>query len=108
MALVRLSTNNISDWDSFHAECKAVFGFPDFYGWTMDAWIDCLSYLRDDEGMSRFLLARDEALHIEVVDSEHFRRRLPEIFEALVDGLNFVNRRYIEVGEAPAISLILA
>ena len=52
MATAELNGAAITDFDSFHAACKAAFGFPDGYANTMDAWVDCLSYLRDDDGMS--------------------------------------------------------
>ncbi len=45
--VVTLSTEHITDWETFHAECARVFGFPQFYGRNMNAWIDCLSYLHD-------------------------------------------------------------
>ena len=107
MPWVKLETSRITDWNSFHAESKKALGFPEFYGANMDAWIDCLSYLREGDGMSRFVLAGDELLHIEVVDSESFHHRLPEIFEAMVECVSFVNRRYRESGDGPAISLVL-
>ena len=43
-----LNGNAITDWTSFHEQCRRAFGFPEFYANTMDAWVDCLSYLRDD------------------------------------------------------------
>ncbi len=45
----------------------------------MDAWIDCLTYLDEDDGMSRFHLAKGEMLHIEISDTEDFNSRLPEL-----------------------------
>ena len=54
MAKAKLNTNQISDWESFHHLCKKEFGFPDFYGMNMNAWIDCLSYLDENDGVSRF------------------------------------------------------
>lgn len=102
MAKAKLNTNQISDWESFHHLCKKEFGFPDFYGMNMNAWIDCLSYLDENDGMSRFSLAKEEMLHIEVFDTEDFNFRLPEIFDALVECSAFVNRRY----ESPVLSLV--
>jgi nitrous oxidase accessory protein NosD len=43
---------------------QAAMGFPDSYGNTMDAWVDCLSYLRDDDSMSKFSLKPNEVLEI--------------------------------------------
>ncbi len=50
MAVVRLDCDRITDWESFHSLFAEVFGFPDFYGRNMNAWIDCMSYLDDSEG----------------------------------------------------------
>jgi|SRR6478672_4497157 len=102
MAAVRLETENIVDWDSFHLKCKEVFGFPDFYGKNMDAWIDCLTYVRDGDGMSRFKMCENEMLEIEVTDTRSFNERVPEIFDALIQSSAFVNSRY----KAPVIALV--
>jgi hypothetical protein len=106
MATAHLNTESISDWQSFHEVCREVFGFPDFYGMNMDAWIDCMSYLDEDAGMSRLHLADGEMLNIEVTDTESFNSRLPEIFDALVECSAFVNQRYIDTGKSPVLSLI--
>ena len=107
MAKVRLDTNAISDWQSFHDESRRVFGFPNFYGMNMNAWIDCLTYLDLGDGLSRFHLAQGEILEIEVSDADNFRSRVPEIFEALVECSSVVNTRYIEEGKVPLLSLTL-
>jgi hypothetical protein len=106
MATARLNTESITDWQSFHEICRETFGFPDFYGMNMDAWIDCMSYLDEDAGMTRFLLAEGEMLHIEITGTESFNRRLPEIFDALVECSAFVNQRYLNVGQPAMLSLI--
>jgi hypothetical protein len=106
MAMVRLDTSSITDWDSFHRTCRDVFGFPDFYGMNMNAWIDCLTYLDEGDGMSRFHLAPNETLNIEVSDTESFKSRLPEIFDALVVCSADVNQRYLQRGKAPLLSLV--
>jgi hypothetical protein len=107
MARVSIKTEVIQDWTSFHEEFKRAMGFPDFYGMNMNAWIDCLTYLYDGDGMSRFHLAAGEMLHIEVPDAKGFKSRVPEIFEALIDCTAFVNTRYTEMGQSPALSLVL-
>ncbi len=106
MAFVQLDTKLITDWASFHSVCKEAFGFPNFYGSNMDAWIDCLSYLSENDEMTKFTLTNDEMLHIKVTDTEDFNSRLPEIFDAVVECSAFVNNRYIQAGEIPRISLI--
>ncbi|MDQ3043156.1 MAG: barstar family protein [Acidobacteriota bacterium] len=108
MAKVRLNSKQIKDWKSFHLLCKSKFGFPDFYGTNMNAWIDCLSCLDNEEEdrMSRFTLEKGELLHIEISDTEDFNSRLPEIFDALVECSAFVNRRYVDDGKPPVLSLL--
>jgi hypothetical protein len=103
---VILPADRIVDWDSFHAVCSATFGFPPFYGQNMDAWIDCLSYLRDDDGMCAVKLRpSDHELVICVQGFDSLRTRLPEIAEGLVDCVGFVNRRYEEAGETIRLRL---
>jgi hypothetical protein len=36
---VSLDCAKIHDWPSFHEEFSKRFGFPDFYGRNMDAWV---------------------------------------------------------------------
>jgi hypothetical protein len=104
--MARLETGSVADWQSFHETCREVFGFPDFYGMNMDAWIDCMSYLDEDAGMTRFNLAAGEVLHIEVTATESFNRRVPEIFDALVECSAFVNQRYVGAEQSPVLSLV--
>ena len=106
MATVRLDTTRITDWNSFHEVCREVFGFPTFYGMNMSAWIDCLTYLDEGDGMSRFHLAPGEKLNIEISDTESFRFRLPETFNGLIDCTAFVNDRYVLAGKPPPLCLV--
>lgn len=47
-------TDRIIDWPSFHAVFEEALGFPGYYGWNMDAWIDCMTYVDNaDYGMLR-------------------------------------------------------
>ena len=106
MATTSLNTKQITDWTSFHLVCKETFGFPDFYGMNMDAWIDCLSYVDEGNGMSRFHLSKGEMLNIEVSDTADFSSRLPEIFEAFVECTAFVNKRHLDADKTPVLSVV--
>ena len=97
----------ISGWETFHNQSVVVFGFPDFYGRNLNAWIDCLTYVREGDGMSRFKLAPQAPLVIEVANSQAFREAVPEIFAAFIDCVAFVNRRQKEAGEKPAVQILL-
>jgi hypothetical protein len=107
MANVRLNGEKITSWGAFHSESQDAFGFPDFYGHNMDAWIDSLSTLREGDGMSKFTLGPEETLEIEVLNSDVLRKKAPEIFGALKEYTSIVNQLYIENGEEPALSLVL-
>ncbi len=88
-------------WESFHAQCQEVFGFPALCGANMDAWIDCLTYLYDGDGMSRFVLQPDEWLRIRLRNTDALRRCQPGILKALVERTEFTNQRYRDAGEPP-------
>ncbi len=107
MPTVSLDGHRIADWGSFHDECRKAFGFPDFYGRNMDAWIDCLSGLRDGDDMTKFTLLPDEMVCIEVLHTDFLRRKAPEILEAVEECAAEVNERCIEHGQKPPLSLLL-
>jgi hypothetical protein len=107
MAMLTLDGERIRDWGSFHDECQREFGFPEFYGRNMNAWVDCLSYLRDEDGMSKFRLDPDEVLEIEVVHADMLRALKPEILEDLEFCVEAINERYEDYGELPALKLVL-
>ncbi len=107
MARVQLDGAMLSDWDAFHAVSKKAFGFPDFYGCNMDAWIDCLSYLRDDDAMSSVRLQPQEVLTIELLHSDLLRKQAPQILDELEFCVAAINERYADYGEKPALELAL-
>lgn len=107
MATAELNGAAITDEASFHAECQRAFGFPDSYQATMDAWVDCLSYLRDEDGMSTFRLGDDEVLKIVVKDSGAMREHAADILEEMAFCIIGINERYEDYGEKPALELVL-
>jgi hypothetical protein len=106
MAIMHLPTEQITDFESFHHMCKDIFGFPTFYGMNMDAWIDCLTYLDEDDGMSRFHLTPGESLCIKVTHTKQFRQRVPDVFTALIESSAVVNQRHIEDGKPPMLAFV--
>ncbi|GAA4309781.1 barstar family protein [Nibribacter koreensis] len=89
-----LKGENIADWDSFHKEIKHVLGFPDYYGENMNAWIDCV-----DE------MSEEEPILIQIENCKLLKTRAPEILEALFECTAFVNYRKLEVGSKPTLIL---
>jgi RNAse (barnase) inhibitor barstar len=107
MATAELNGAAITDFAGFHAACKAALGFPDSYGNTMDAWVDCLSYLRDEDGMSKFRLKPNEVLEIVIKDAAAMKAAVPDILEEVTYCVAGINERYDDYGEKPALKLTL-
>ena len=100
---VHIDASRIADWDSFHNTFAESFGFPDFYGRNMNAWIDCMSYLDDpDAGMTSIHVAPGEVVVLCVAAVADLRKRCPDIYDALIECSSFVNYRRIVRG-APAV-----
>jgi Barstar (barnase inhibitor) len=103
MPVIRLDAARLRDWETFHTVFASTFGFPDFYGRNMDAWIDCMSDLSEDTGMTTVQGSPTDpvVLHLDNIDA------VPkELYLALVECSAFVNWRRLEMGD-PAV-LILA
>eukprot|EP01133_Synstelium_polycarpum_P016256 gene16256-19334_t len=73
----------------------------------MDAWVDCLSYLRDDENMTQFRLKPNEVLDIVVQDAESMKAQAPDVLEEMTFCIAGINERYEDYGEKPALKLTL-
>jgi len=107
MATAELDGAAITDFDSFHAACKAALGFPSDYSATMDAWVDCLSYLRDEDGMSKFRLKPNEVLELVIKNTDAMKAAAPDILEEVAYCIGGINERYEDYGEKPALKLTL-
>ena len=107
MASVQLNGAAIVDEAAFHAESRRAFGFPETYADTIDAWVDCMSYLRDDENMTRFRLKPDETLEIVITGADQMKAQAPDLLEELAFCIGGINERYEDYGEKPALALVL-
>ena len=107
MTSVTIDGAAITDWQTFHAQSKVVFGFPGFYGDSMDAWIDCLSYLRDDDGMSTIRLGPDDVLQIDILHADAWRAAQPDMLDEVLYCIAGINERYEDYGEPPALKVNL-
>lgn len=106
VSLSKVDLGNVHDWDSFHDEFQRVFGFPEFYGRNMDAWIDCMSSLScPEDGMTSIHCESGKTITIELGDVGVFKKEHSELFLAIVECSSFVNWRLIEAGEMPVLSL---
>ncbi len=107
MAYASLLMDKISSWEDFHEASRTAFGFPSFYGGNNNAWIDCLSYLDQGDGMSSFVLGKDEVLEVLLAGYGEFSIEQPEIALGIVRLLASVNARYSERGDFPRLRLTL-
>lgn len=106
MVIVTLDTRQITDWETFHNVFQTAFGFPDFYGRNMDAWIDCMTSLdAPEDGMTSIHVPEGHALTLQLEDVDHFARRCPEQYEAIIECAAFVNWRRIEQGQPAVLAL---
>jgi hypothetical protein len=104
--VVNLDTRRITDWTTFHTVFAEVFGFPEFYGRNMDAWIDCMTCLDDpSSGMTAISAPPGGVIVLQLEHADDFARRCPEPFAALVDCGAFVNWRRIKAGNPPVLAL---
>ena len=103
---VRINADLITDWDSFHDIFKITFGFSDFYGRNMDAWIDCMTDIDAPEnGMTKIWIKKTDTLVIEICNSESFKERCNDIYLALLECSAFVNYRKLENNEQAMIAI---
>ena len=103
MPLVSLDASRLRDWDSFHSVFAEVFGFPDFYGRNMDAWIDCMTSLdTPDDGMASVHGSASDPVVLRLDNADSIPN---ELFDALVDCAAFVNWRRLEIGEPAILAL---
>lgn len=104
--MVRINADKITDFQTFHTVFAEAFGFPDFYGKNMNAWIDCLTYLDEpDAEMSTVHVLSGQSLTLVIDNAKSFKERCPDIFMALVECSAFVNWRRIEVGNSSVLAL---
>ena len=107
MAVAELNGAAIVDEASFHQQSREAFGFPETYVDSIDAWVDCMSYLRDDENMTKFKLKPDEMLEIVILEADKMKAAAPDLLEELSYCVGGINERYEDYGEKPALELVL-
>ena len=106
MTVVRVDTRRIRDWDTFHDVFAELFGFPDFYGRNMDAWIDCMGYLAAPETpMTTVFAPPGGVVTLQLDHVDDFAARCPEQYAAIIECSAFVNWRGVERGLPPVLAL---
>ena len=102
--VVNIDGRRIQDHTSFHAVFQEAFGFPGFYGHNMDAWIDCMTGLDEDDGLRSITIAPGEVLTVQVDHYEDLKARCPDVVIGMLECGAFVNWRRIEKGERAVLA----
>ena len=94
-------------WEAFHNHFARTFGFPDFYGRNMNAWIDCMGDLDCPEnGMTKNIsLKKGESLELVIFNSKELIKNNRDIYYALIESTEFINQRRRVVDEALLVNL---
>ncbi len=91
MKKVKIDSNKIKDWETFHAVFSIMFNFPSYYGRNMNAWIDCM-----DELTTKLTV-------IDLGDCRQLKETNPEIIDAIQSCSSFVNYRRTDANENPVL-----
>ncbi len=103
---VKIHCDRIKDWKSFHDEFSSAFGFPDFYGRNMNAWIDCMTSIDSpDDGMTKIHCEVGGTITMVLTEAKDLKERCPEQYTAILECSAFVNHRRNEVGEDSVLCL---
>lgn len=107
MEVVKLDGNKLTNWSAFHNFFARKFGFPDFYGRNMNAWIDCMSDLDHPEyGMTtKISLKEGECIVLSITHAEELKKHNSDIYEALIECSAHINLNRIQQGKQPFIYL---
>jgi hypothetical protein len=106
MTVAKVDTRRIADWETFHDVFAEAFGFPEFYGRNMDAWIDCMTCLDDPATeMTRVHAPPGCVVVLQLQEVADFASRCPEQDAAVIECSAFVNWRRIETGDTAVLAL---
>lgn len=103
--MIRTVTINclaIRDWETFHDAFEQAFGFPGWYGRNLNAWIDCMSSL-DEDDMSDFKVIPGEIVSLELSHASELKRIAPEILTTTLEMAAFCNWCRTEKGYPPLL-----
>jgi hypothetical protein len=107
MPIVRIPTDEIADWNSFHDVFAKALGFlEETYGRTMGSWVDHVMDMDDPDIGLTIYVRRGDVLTLELENAGSFAARCPEQFQALVDSSALVNwGRVHRSGAQPFLAL---
>ena len=103
---IKFDTRVLKNWDAFHDTFVDKFGFPDFYGRNMNAWIDCMTSLDcPEDGMTTVHAPPGGVVVIQLEHVTDFRSQHPVLYDCITECSAFVNYRRMEMGKDPVLAL---
>jgi RNAse (barnase) inhibitor barstar len=104
---IRLNATKFLTWNTFHSYFQRKFGFPDFYGRNINAWIDCMSDLDKPEyGMVKNIsIRKGQCVVLRINNIDDLKSQAHDIYMAIIECSAFINRERIISGELPLIFL---
>ncbi len=103
--IVSINCSLIVNRDTFHDVFHEAFGFSAFYGRNMDAWIDCMTSLDEEDGMRSVTIKPGEVLTLQLNNYKDFKARCPDIAQDIIECSAFVNWRRNDTDEGSVLAL---
>tara|TARA_R110002073_G_scaffold1715_1_gene12219 strand:+ start:100752 stop:101090 length:339 start_codon:yes stop_codon:yes gene_type:complete len=103
--VISIDCSKIIDRETFHNVFREALGFPDFYGMNMDAWIDCMTSLDEEDGLTAVTLKPGEVLTLRLDDYKDFKARCPDIAQDIIECSAFVNWRRNDTGDKSVLAI---
>jgi hypothetical protein len=104
--VVDMRAQDLIGREGFHDAFAQTFGFPAFYGRTMDAWIDCMGALDDpSSGLTRDFGPDAGLVTLRLAGAEQLKTGAPAQWDDLIECSAAVNLRRIEAGQGPILAL---
>jgi RNAse (barnase) inhibitor barstar len=104
--VIEIDGKDICSRESFHKTFADAFGFPDYCGKNMDAWIECMGELANPEAaMTQVNSTNGIPVTILLKNMAHFKKEASELYDDLVECVAFVNWRQLDDGLPPLLAL---
>jgi RNAse (barnase) inhibitor barstar len=105
---IRIIASQILNWNAFHSFFQREFGFPEFYGRNVNAWIDCMGDLdKPENGMSTFTVKKGQMLVLHLTHIDELKRKAPDIYYMILECSAHINRNRMASGELPLVVISL-
>jgi RNAse (barnase) inhibitor barstar len=104
---IRLDASKFLSWKTFHSYFQRKFGFPDFYGKNINAWIDCMGDLDKPEyGMVKNIsIRKGQCVVFKINNIDDLKSQAHDIYMVIIECSASINSERMRNGELPLIFL---